>query len=74
MAWLEVFHADFVFLSLVVDVPMLSHLWLLLVLEKGVMQDLIVDIDFAHFWLHSLSHLLLERLRLVSLRRFLSQF
>ena len=74
MAWLEVLHTDLVFLSLVVDIPMLGHLWPLLVLEEGVMQDLIVNINFAHFWLHSLSHLLLERLRLVSLRRLLSQF
>jgi hypothetical protein len=36
-----------------------SQLRLFLVLEEGVVENLIVNIDLAHLRLHALSHLLL---------------
>ena len=71
MTRLEILHADLVLLALVVDVAMLRHLWLILVLEESVMQDLIVDIDFSHLRLHTLSHFLFQSLGFVSFRSLL---
>ena len=37
-------------------------MWLGLVLEEGIMQNLIVDVQLAHFRLHAVSLLLLQLL------------
>jgi hypothetical protein len=48
-------------------------LWLLLVLKKRVVEYLVVNINLAHLWLHSLPHFLFQSLGFVCLRCFLSQ-
>ena len=73
MPRLEVFHSDLILLTLVVDVTVGRCLWLLLVLEESVVEHLIVNVNLTHFWLHALAHLLLQRLRLIRLRRLLAQ-
>jgi hypothetical protein len=45
---------------------MACKLWLFLVLEKGVMKNLIVNINLSHFRLHAFSHLLFQSLVFVA--------
>ena len=53
------------FLALIVNLPQLCKVWLGLMLEEGVMQDLIVDVQFANFRLHAIPLLLLQFLVLL---------
>ena len=73
MTRFEVLHPNLVLFALVVDVAMRSRLRFLLILEEGIVQDLIVNINLAHLRLHSLPHLLLQRLGFVGLCRLLTQ-
>ena len=73
MTRFEVFHSDLVLFALVVDVTMCSLLGFLLVLEEGIVQHLVINVDLAHLWLHSLPHLLLERLCIVRLACLLAE-
>lgn len=73
MTRLEVFHSDLVLLAFEVYVTMRSLLGLLLVLEEGVVQDLVVNLNLAHLRLHALPHLLLERLGIVCLASLLTK-
>lgn len=51
----------FILLTLEVNLAVTKHVWLCLVLEERVVQDVVVNIDLAHFWLDTLSHSLLQR-------------
>jgi hypothetical protein len=37
----------------------------MLVLEKGIVKNAVVDVNFSHLWLHPLPHLLFQGLRLI---------
>ena len=73
MSRLEVFHTYFVLLTFIVYVAMSRRFWLLLVLKERVMEHLVINVDFTHFGLHSLSHFLLQCFGLVCLRCLLPQ-
>ena len=73
MSWLEIFHAYFVLLTLIVYVAMSRRFRLLLILKECVMEHLVINVDFAHFGLHSLSHFLFQCFGLVCLSRLLPQ-
>jgi hypothetical protein len=73
MAWFKVFHADLILLALKVDITVSCVLWLFSVLEESVVKHLVIDVDFTHFWLHTLSHLLFKRLLSISISCLLPQ-
>ena len=73
MPWFEILHTYLVLLSFVINITVRRSLWLLLILEKRVVQNLVINVDFAHFRLHALSHFLFETLSLVSLSSLLSE-
>ena len=73
MAWLKILHSDLVLFTFVVYITVLGHLWLALIFEESIVQYLIVNVDFAHLWLHTLAHFLLQSLRFISFSRLLPQ-
>ena len=74
MPRLEILHSNLILFALVVHITVGCCLRLLLVLKEGVVEHLIVNVDFAHFRLHAFSHFLLECFGLVGFGRLLPQF
>ena len=66
MARFEILHSDLILFSLIIYISMSSLLGLFLVFEKRIMKYLVIYVYFAHLWLHSFSHLLLESFSIVS--------
>lgn len=60
-------HPCFKLLALVVNLPQASQVGLGLVLEEGVVQHLVVDVQLAHLGLHAVPLLLLQLLVLLLL-------
>lgn len=58
-------HSCFKLFALVVDLPQASQIGLGLVLEEGVVQHLVVNIQLAHLGLHAVPLLLLQLLVLL---------
>jgi hypothetical protein len=71
--WLVLLHSNFILLAFIVEVSMASLRGFLLVLEEGIMQNLIVYINFAHFRLQSLPHFLFESFGLICMVALFSQ-
>lgn len=57
----------FKLLALIVDLPQACEVGLGLVLEEGIMQHLVVDVQLAYFGLHAIPLLLLQFLVLLLL-------
>ena len=55
-------HPGFKFLALIVDLAQAGEVGFGLVLEEGVMQHLVVDVQLAHLGLHAIPLLLLQLL------------
>ena len=60
-------HPGFKLLALIVDLAEAGEVGLGLVLEEGVVQDLVVNVQLAHLGLHAVSLLLLQLLILLLL-------
>ncbi len=58
-------YPGFKLFALIVDLPQAGEVGLGLVLEEGVMQHLIVDVQLAHLGLHAVPLLLLQLLVLL---------
>lgn len=65
---------DLVFFAFVVHVSKAAKFAFLLVFEKGIVKGLVININFAHFWLHTLTHLLLQCFRSVHRGCLVPQF
>ena len=53
------------FFSFKKHIAMCCQFWLLLILKECIMQNIIINVNFAHFWLNSFSHSLLQALALI---------
>lgn len=66
-------HFDFIFFSFEVNIAVNRHVRLFLVLEEGIVEHLVVDVNFSEFWVHPLPQLLLDHFCTISVRERISQ-